>query len=380
MDSASTPESVERQLLVRFWRSASRFWRGSSGWVSWSLTALLILIVIAQLSVQYRLNFWNRDFFNALERRDGAELWAQGLLFVPLVAASVTLAILSVWGRMTAQRKWRESLTSHVIEYWSADHRYLHIGFRDEDPKNPEYRVAEDIRIATDAPIDLSVGLLSALLTAIVFINILWGVGGSLAMVLFGWNVFVPAYLVIGVVLYAGVFTNAMRMVGRNLVHVIEDKNQAEAELIAAATQLRDGNEPSLPGRPTTPGGMVRAALVRALARWRQLCVQLMRTTLISQANTLLAPVVGLLLCLPKYMAGDISFGEVMQAGAAFVVVQAAFNWLVDNYQRVADWLSSVNRVARLLLLFDQLSQGDEREPSAPLPVVERESLKRAAP
>ena len=29
--------------------------------------------------------------------------------------------------------------------------------------------------------------------------------------------------------------------------------------------------------------------------------------------------------------------------------MQQAFNWVVDNYPRVADWLSSVNRVALLL-------------------------------
>ena len=43
------------------------------------------------------------------------------------------------------------------------------------------------------------------------------------------------------------------------------------------------------------------------------------------------------------------SLGEMIQAAAAFVIVQGAFNWLVDNYARVADWLSSVHRVVLLL-------------------------------
>jgi ABC-type uncharacterized transport system fused permease/ATPase subunit len=35
---------------------------------------------------------------------------------------------------------------------------------------------------------------------------------------------------------------------------------------------------------------------------------------------------------------------------AAFVMVQAALNWLVDNYPGLAECLSSVNRVAVLLV------------------------------
>ena len=72
----------EKRLISRFWQSASGFWRGPHSWRAWLLVALLIATVLLQLLVQYRLNFWNRDFFNAIERKDGAELWAQALRFV----------------------------------------------------------------------------------------------------------------------------------------------------------------------------------------------------------------------------------------------------------------------------------------------------------
>jgi putative ATP-binding cassette transporter len=80
-----------------------------------------------------------------------------------------------------------------------------------------------------------------------------------------------------------------------------------------------------------------------------------MRTTLVSQGNVLMAPVIGWVLCAPKYLVGTMSLGEVAQVTAAFVTVQAALNWLVDNYSSLADCLSSVNRVASLLLALDQL-------------------------
>jgi len=80
-----------------------------------------------------------------------------------------------------------------------------------------------------------------------------------------------------------------------------------------------------------------------------------MRITLVSHGNTLLAPIIGLILCAPNYVMGRVSLGEVTQAAAAFVAVQGAFNWLVDNYPRMAEWMSSAYRVGVLLDTLDML-------------------------
>jgi vitamin B12/bleomycin/antimicrobial peptide transport system ATP-binding/permease protein len=53
------------------------------------------------------------------------------------------------------------------------------------------------------------------------------------------------------------------------------------------------------------------------------------------------------------------SLGELTQAAAAFVTVQAAFNWLLDNYQRLADSRSSAERLATLLFALDELGPDD---------------------
>jgi putative ATP-binding cassette transporter len=60
--------------------------------------------------------------------------------------------------------------------------------------------------------------------------------------------------------------------------------------------------------------------------------MQYVRTTIVSHSSNGLAPVVPILLCAPKYVAGTMTLGEVMQAASAFMIVQAAFNWLVENY------------------------------------------------
>jgi ABC-type uncharacterized transport system fused permease/ATPase subunit len=168
----------------------------------------------------------------------------------------------------------------------------------------------------------------------------------------------VPAYLVVGVVVYSLAFTSIMILVGRNLTSVIQEENQAEAELRAAANQIREIGE-------GTPSGAANSedhrnlwhARRQVLLRWRQLCWQLMGTTMVSQTDVLFAPVAAWLLCAPKFLAGTMMLGELTQAAAAFVMVQAAFNWVVDNYQRLADWRSAAHRVATLLQALDDVDR-----------------------
>ena len=345
----STFLSPAAGALRRFWRTARGFWHGSR---AWALIALLVICVVLQLVVQYRLNLWNRDFFDALEARNGGQIWHQARLLVGLAAASVCLAVTAVWGRMTFQRSWRDWLTGSLTTSWLADQRYQRVGFVNGQRQNAEYRITEDARLATDAPIDLVVGLLSSLLVAGTFVTVLWNVGGSLEVRIWQGTLTIPGYLVIASVLYSAATTFGMMLIGRNMVDVIEQKNQAEADFkyVVARVNTRTTLEPHV-----EDASILSAAQATVIQQWRRLCGQHMRTTVVSHGNNLLAPIIGLILSAPNYVMGTITLGEVTQAAAAFVAVQGAFNWLVANFPRLAEWRSSANRVGTLLDSFDRL-------------------------
>lgn len=344
----------QHPLSTRFWRSASQFWRTEK---AWGLAVFLVAIVLVQLLVQVLLNLWNRNFFDALERKDGQALWLQAQLFVPLAAASILLAAASVWGRMTAQRGWREATTRHVIERWLEHDRFRHLNHHlVKGSENPEYRIVVDIRVATDAPIDLSLAFFSSIITSITFFTVLWTIGGSITVAPFGWSLTIPGYLVFGVVIYSSVVSALMVVFGQHLTGVIERMNQSEAEFRAAADAFRaEAESAEAKTADAERRQTLQLKLQATLLWWREFLWQLVRTTFVSHSNFLFAPVVAWFLCAPKYLTGAMTLGELTQAAAAFVVVQGAFNWLVDNYQRLADWRSSVHRVATLLLALDEL-------------------------
>jgi ABC-type uncharacterized transport system fused permease/ATPase subunit len=356
----------EKRLLARFWQAASQFWQTERAWVA-VLAVFLIVVVLLQLLLQLALNLWNRHFFDALERRDADAVWTQARLFVPLAAASILLAATSVWGRMTAQRSWREALTRHVIERWIHKERFRHLNHHlAKGSENPEYRIAVDVRIATDAPIDLALAFFSSIITAIAFFSVLWTIGGSIDITAFGITATIPGYLVFGVIIYSGLVSGLMVFFGHHLTSVIERTNQAEAEFRAAADAFRqEPGQENVKASDVDKQQVLQLKLQAVLLWWREFCWQLVRTTLVSHGNFLFAPVVAWIMCAPKYLSGAMSLGELTQSAAAFVVVQGAFNWLVDNYQRLADWRSSAQRVATLLLALDEIEAKEHAEGAA---------------
>jgi putative ATP-binding cassette transporter len=344
----------EMRLLGRFWQSASGYWRGPTAWTAWLLVIALIIDVVLQLLTQYGLNFWNRDFFNAIGRKDQAELLALALRFLPLAAASIALVVFSVWARMTLQRSWREWLSNRLYSDWLVDDGPGR-GAIEGHHEAPEYRIAEDARIATDLPVDLANGLLQSVLTIATFVGVLWSVGGSLTVHFDGITFAIPGYLVLAVIAYSALLLIGIWLTAGRLTRVIEENKRMEAELRAIGTHVREIGE----GKVVQEAGMngrhaVGAALKAVIAIWRIYCWQLMRMTLVTYSGLLVTPVVGLLLCLPKYLDDTMTLGEVVQASAAFVVVQTAFNWFTDNYTKLADWTASANRVAELLLALDE--------------------------
>jgi len=84
-----------------------------------------------------------------------------------------------------------------------------------------------------------------------------------------------------------------------------------------------------------------------------------MKTTIVSQTSGFIAPVLPVILCAPKFLNGTMSLGEVMQAASAFTFVQTAFNWLVDNYPKLADWTASARRAASLIASLDALETAE---------------------
>lgn len=216
------------------------------------------------------------------------------------------------------------------------------------------------MRIATESPVDFIAGVISAFVSAATFIVVLWTIGGALTIQIAGSVFTIPGFLVVTAVLYAAITSTSMAVIGRHFVEVSEVKNQVEAEYRYTLTHVHENGESiALLGGEEEERNDLDRTFGNVLKQWELLARQYMRTTLVSQLSMLIAPVVPVLLCAPKFLEGSMTLGQVMQAASAFAIVQSAFGWLVDNYPRLADWNASARRVASLMTSLDGLERAE---------------------
>ena len=114
-----------------------------------------------------------------------------------------------------------------------------------------------------------------------------------------------------------------MMFIARSFVPIAEGKNQSEAELRYALTRLRENGESIaiLGGEKEERAGLSEI-LAKLMNAYHRLAGQYMRTMFVSHGNYIIASVIPVMLCAPKFLAGTMSLGEVMQATAAFIQVQ----------------------------------------------------------
>ena len=312
---------------------------------AWILTIAVLVLLVANLAAALAVNLWTKFFFDALEQKDTRTVLLSIGLALILAVLSGASFVGGLHARMRLQVRWRQWLTRTLIKRWLADRHFYQLSVLAKEADNPEARIAEDGRIAIELLVDLSLGVLNAVLAAVSFISILWVVGGSLTV--FGYTI--PGYMVLSCIIYSAITSLGMFLMGRPLVRRVEEKSAGEAQLRYELTRVKDNAEIiALMGGDDHERGRLDVTLSDLVHRWLLVITWQGRMNWLIGSNLILATTVPLLLGAPKYLADEMTLGSLMQAATAFMQVQVALNWLSDNALRLADWFSSSHRVTQL--------------------------------
>jgi vitamin B12/bleomycin/antimicrobial peptide transport system ATP-binding/permease protein len=357
-DSQFVPFSAQdrRVVFMRFWRFTRGFWGGMTRQRAWSFTIGLAIGLIVVLLVNFAVNRWQSSLFNALEQKNGAKAFYTLAMLPLIVIGGATAGALVVYTRETLQVYWREWVVARLTERWLANSTYRRLQMEGREPANPEYRIADDVRLALDPLVDFAIGWFSALLAAVTFIGVLWHVGGSWTIhgTRFG-EITIPAFMVIAAVVYGVVLSSISWIVGRPLVDAVARRNEIEARLRFDLTHVRE-HAARIAGEHS--GSMaalarIRATYVGVVARTIDMIRYHVRLTWVTNGNGVLLPIAATALATPKYLAGDMSLGDLVSLGPAFHQVQMAMAWLVDNFRQVATWFASAGRVFDMIEAVD---------------------------
>ena len=334
-----------RQFLQDFVRLTAPFWTNRGQWRPRILTGLLVLLVIVQVALVIRLNVWSADLFDALERRSTENAMAQIGIFAFIVLGTMATNMGHLIVRRHLQLDWRRWLTAHVVGTWMEDARHYQAGLIPGDHANPDGRIAEDIRVMTEAAVDLASTLVYCVLLLVTFVGILWSLSGSIRVA----GIDLPGHLVFLAFIYSGVGAVVAFILGRPLVAATDVRQTKEADFRYSLVRARENSETIALARaePAERGRLGIGFETIALA-WRDQSKGLSRLIAFSSGYVALAAVFPILVGTPRFLEGALTLGRLMQSAQAFQQVTAALSWPVDNLPRIAEWRASVERVLAL--------------------------------
>lgn len=328
------------------WKLLKPFWTSDEKWRAMGLLAAVIALALGMVYLNVLFNEWNRDFYNALENKDFAIFKQQLWRFSYLAFIYIAVAIYKIYLTQALEIRWRTWMTRQYMGKWLANQAYYRIE-QTQTADNPDQRIAEDLRLLTSGTLSLSLGLLSSVVTLVSFIGILWSVSGPLSFMVGSQQWTIPGYMVWFAIAYAGVGSALVAWIGKPLVHQNFNQQRFEADFRFGLIRIRENSEAVALYRGEHEE---QTQLGQRFSSIRDNWWQIMRTTKrLNVASTFYAQfavIFPFLVGAPRYFAGAIKLGGLMQIVSAFGRVQDALSWFIDAFSSLAEWKASVNRLA----------------------------------
>jgi putative ATP-binding cassette transporter len=336
-----------RSTLAAVWRIAIPYFRSEDKWAGRGLLAAVITIELAVVFLTVLFNRWNNVFYNALQERNQAVFTYQIGYFCVLAAFWIGLKVYQLYLNQWLQIRWRRWMTDRYLGGWLHDANHYRMQLLGDAADNPDQRIAEDTQRFVEQTLQLGIGLLSAVVTLVSFVFILWGLSNQAPLHLFGKDIAIPGYLVWGALIYAVLGTTLTHLIGWPLVGLNFQQQRYEADFRFNLVRARENAEQIalLHGEPVERTRLLsRFGLV--VENWLGIMQRTKKLTAFTATYSQASVIFPYVLVAPAYFAEKVQLGGMMQTASAFSSVQESLSFFITSYRTLAEWQSVVARLS----------------------------------
>ena len=332
--------------LAIIWRLARPYFFSEDRWAGRVLLGTVIAIELSVVAINVMLNQWNNRFYNALQERNWDAFIYEIGFFCVLAAIYIVLAVYQLYLNQWLQIRWRRWMTQHYLDHWLAGANHYRMQLLGDAADNPDQRIAEDINMFIDRTLTISVGLLSAIVTLVSFVVILWTLSAAAPLHLFGASLTIPGYLVWAALLYAAVGTTLTHLIGWPLVSLNFRQQRFEADFRFNLVRVRENSEQiALLGGETAERERLLDRFGYVVGNFLLIMQRTKKLTFLTSGYTQISIVFPFIVISPAYFAGAVQLGGLMQTASAFTSVQTALSFFVNAYRSLAEWRAVIARL-----------------------------------
>ena len=336
----------------KVWALSLPYFQSDEKWKARALLAGIVALNLGSVYMLVLLNDWNRVFYDALQNKQADVFWTQLGRFMYLAFAYMIIAVYKFYLTQLLEMRWRVWMTQHMTGRWLAHQAFYRMelarfaGGGQASPDNPDQRIQEDLNLFTSYTVSLTMGLLNAVVTLVSFIGILWSLSGSFGFSWGGEHYTVPGFMVWMALLYCVVGTIITHFIGRPLISLNFHQQRLEAEFRHHLMRVREYAEPiALDKGEAVEKARLGLRFGAVLANYLSLLKAQKNLTWFTSGFAQAATVFPFIVAAPRFFSGAIQLGELMQVASAFGRVQDSLSWFVDNYDRLASWRATTDRL-----------------------------------
>ena len=353
--------------LATIWRLAAPYFRSEDRLAGRLLLGAVIGTELGIVAITVLINQWNNRFYNALQDRNWDAFVSELLFFCGLAGAFIVLAVYQLYLNQWLQIRWRRWMTKTYLGDWLAGSNHYRMQLLGDAADNPDQRLTEDIQMFIEKTMTIGVGLLSAVVTLISFVVILWGLSAAAPLTIFGnaWNI--PGYLVWAALIYAVVGTVLTHLIGWPLIQLNFNQQRFEADFRFNLVRVRENSEQIalLKGEAAETGRLL-ARFGRVVDNFMLIMSRTKRLTFFTASYQQVSIVFPYVVVSPAYFSGAVQLGGLMQTASAFNSVQTSLSFFITAYRQLAEWRAVIQRLAGF-----QLGAAAARMAAASPPAIE---------
>ena len=347
-----------KHFFVEFLRLTKQFWCSNRKLKIRGSTFLLAILTIGQMVMAVLLTQWSAGLFNALEQHSMSGLLTQVGMMAILLVTDMALTGSHMVIKRNLMIYWRDWMTEHVFSRWMNAGRHYLISRLPGEHDNPDGRIAEDCRIATESAITLGHSLFYCILVLIGFTQVLWSRSGVVTLDLGFAQIPIYGHLVWIAIIYSALASCLGWVVSRPITSSTNAKQSAEANFRSSLLEAHENSqaialihaEPYERHQFHDLFRKIRVVWDVQTTAWRNI---LLFSTGYGDLN-LAFPI---LISAPRYILGKISLGTLMQSAQAFQQMTSALSWPVNAAGGIAEWRASVERILSLLQVLDNVDE-----------------------
>ncbi|MCF3938404.1 ABC transporter ATP-binding protein/permease [Gordonia sp. Z-3] len=341
----------------QFWRLSRGFFTGPGKWLTWTILAGLLLLTLLSVRLNVLISYQYNDMYTAMQgiaeglvqgdlaARDSAAsaFWRAIGIFGLLATLHVIRSLVDFYAGQAFDIRWRTWMTDRMTADWLDGQAYYRNRFVGEaNIDNPDQRIEADITNFVTYSRGLAFGAVSAVVSIVSFTKILWDLSGPLTIL----GVTFPRAMMWIVLSYVLVTTVIAFYIGRPLIRLNFLNERLTANFRYALVRIRDGAENVAFYRGE---GVERAGLLSRFAEvirnfWRIV----FRTLKFNGWNLTVnqtAVVFPLIVQAPRFIAGEITLGAVMQSSTAFGNMHDSLSFFRESYDEFTELRASLIRL-----------------------------------